>query len=73
MKDILLKNLKNAVELGNTKNMRETLSTVIEYLKVTLGKNTIKFLGMNLIFTVFILNVNTFHECTRQTTWFISA
>jgi|688.fasta_scaffold1082548_1 hypothetical protein len=58
MKDILLKNLKNAVELGNTKNMRETLSTVIEYLKVTLGKNTIKFLGMNLIFTVFILNVN---------------
>ena len=55
---MLLIHMKNVVELENTKNMRETLSTVIEYLKVTLGKNTIKFLGMNLIFTVFILNVN---------------
>jgi hypothetical protein len=52
---ILVDHLNDSVELGNTKNMRETLSTVIEYLKVTLGKNTIKFLGMNLIFTLFSL------------------
>ncbi len=35
----------NVDELGNTKNVRETLLTVIEYLKTTLRKNTIKFLG----------------------------
>ncbi len=39
--------LINVDELGNTKNVRETLLTVIEYLKTTLRKNTIKFLGSN--------------------------
>jgi hypothetical protein len=38
--------LINIDELENTKNMRKTLPAVIEYLKVTLKKNTIKFLGI---------------------------
>jgi hypothetical protein len=46
--------MNNVAELGNTKNMRDTLATVIEYLKVTLGKDTIKFLGKKVIFTTIV-------------------
>jgi hypothetical protein len=61
---MLLSHLKNVVELENTKNMRDTLATVIEYLKVTLRKDTIKFLGKKVIFTaivdyLFILKLKT--------------
>jgi hypothetical protein len=65
---MLLIHMKNVVELENTKNMRDTLATVIEYLKVTLGKDTIKFLGKKVIFTaivdyLFILKIkNAFQE-----------
>jgi len=61
---MLLIHMKNVVELENTKNMRDTLATVIEYLKVTLGKDTIKFLGKKVIFTaivdyLFVLKLKT--------------
>jgi hypothetical protein len=54
---MLLIHLKNVVELENTKNMRDTLATVIEYLKVTLGKDTIKFLGRNVNFQFLLIIV----------------
>ncbi len=58
--------LINVDELGNTKNVRETLLTVIEYLKTTLRKNTIKFLGSKFkIFSSFFYSEAPF-KCTAM-------